>query len=234
MFPCSQERLDWFPKSEMCAVKDEAIKDIDFERIDAILFDMGGVVVTLYPHRVFAHWAKASKTEIDDFVHRWALEQHYKDYETGRITFQSLAQSLSEQLGIDMGLDDWRKGWNALIGEAIPAVMNCVTQLARKRRLYCFTNSNPEHESVWASQFREELSVFEEVFNSSTIGLRKPDVQAYLDVANRMKFDPKRIFFLDDNRTNVEAARSCGMQAAHVPSDRETVIVLESLLNNIR
>lgn len=191
---------------------------------------MGGVVVSVHPRRVFRHWSEASGVGFDEFVGRWSIEQHYKDYETGKTTFNQLADGLSTQLGIEMSLEYWRIGWNALVGQPFQDVLVLIRQLAAELPVYCFTNSNLEHESVWGSEFREELSVFRAIFNSSTIGLRKPDVEAYLNVSNQMSTCPSTVLFLDDNSENVVGAIDSGMQAVHVPRKSDTVTVLKALL----
>ena len=209
------------------------VNQIEVSRIDALLFDMGGVVVSVHPNRVFEHWSRASGIDTSIFVPMWSIERYYKEYETGKCTFRELACALEEQLGISMDLEDWRTGWNALVGKAIPDVFELVDRLAEVRPAYCYTNSNPEHESIWGSRLREELQVFREVFNSSTTGLRKPDVEAFVDVADRMNCPPQSVLFLDDNRLNVEGAKECGMQAAHVANRKSTVGILKWLVQAI-
>ena len=193
---------------------------------------MGGVVVSVHPRRVFRHWSEASGVGFEEFVGRWSIEQHYKDYETGRTTFKQLANGLSTQLGIEMSLDDWRIGWNALVGQPFQDVLELTNRLSAELPVYCFTNSNPEHESVWGSVFNEELSVFRAIINSSTIGLRKPDVDAFLNVSSRMRTCPSQVLFLDDNRENVVGAIDSGMQAVHVPRKTDTITVLRALLRH--
>lgn len=192
--------------------------------------DMGGVVVSVHPRRVFRHWAQASGVRFEEFVGRWSIEQHYKDYETGKISFERLADGLSNQLGLEMSLDDWRIGWNALVGNPIQDVLKLVQKLSSELPVYCFTNSNPEHETVWGNDLKEELTVFRKVFNSSTIGLRKPAVEAFLNVSSRMETSPSRVLFLDDNSENVQGAIESGMQALHVPRKADTIVALSALL----
>ncbi len=227
------KQSNWFPMHEMREIGGVDVNQIEIRRIDVLLFDMGGVVVSLHPYRVFEHWSRASGIDTSIFVPKWSIERCYKDYETGKCSFRELASALEVQLGISMELEDWRTGWNALVGKAIPDVFELVNRLADVRPAYCYTNSNPEHESIWGSRLREELQVFKEVFNSSTTGLRKPDVEAYVDVADRMNCPPKNVLFLDDNRLNVEGAKKCGMQAIHVANRKSTVGILNWLVQAI-
>lgn len=224
------QNANWFPMHEMQEVVGIDANHIDRNRITTLLLDMGGVVVSLHPDRVFKYWSQASGVDMQEFVPKWSIEQCYEDYETGMTSFGDLARGLERQLGIAMDFEDWRRGWNALVGEAIPEVFELVEELAARFPVYCFTNSNPEHESIWASRLKRELQVFVEIFNSSSIGLRKPDVRAFEDVAVRMNCDPGQVLFLDDNRRNVQGAIESGMQAAHVATRIATARILKALL----
>ena len=62
------------------------------------------------------------------------------------------------------------------------------------------------------------LELFEEVFTSSVLGLRKPDPEAYLAVSARMGVEPAEVHFFDDSPVNVDAARDVGMAATLVGS----------------
>ncbi len=66
--------------------------------------------------------------------------------------------------------------------------------------------------------FADVLGHFEDVFVSSTIGLRKPDPAAFDHVVRAIRLPAQRIVFFDDLIENVEAARSCGLRAVHVRS----------------
>jgi len=57
------------------------------------------------------------------------------------------------------------------------------------------------------------LARFTEIYTSCDIGLRKPDSEAFLHVAQRMGLAPGRIVFFDDMAENVAGARRAGLQA---------------------
>jgi glucose-1-phosphatase len=65
--------------------------------------------------------------------------------------------------------------------------------------LYAFTNSNREHEQYWSKQFSGILSNFKKVYVSSTIGLRKPEAEAYDYVVRAIGVSADRIVFFDDS-----------------------------------
>lgn len=49
-------------------------------------------------------------------------------------------------------------------------------------------------------------------FVSCHMGLRKPDLEIYLEAARRLKLDPSDCVFVDDRAKNVEAAMAVGMK----------------------
>jgi HAD superfamily hydrolase (TIGR01509 family) len=70
--------------------------------------------------------------------------------------------------------------------------------------------------SDWWRMIEEELGLSRYLdwrFVSARTGLRKPDPAAYLGAAAELGVEPGRCVFVDDRRSNVEAARKVGMQA---------------------
>jgi putative hydrolase of the HAD superfamily len=58
--------------------------------------------------------------------------------------------------------------------------------------------------------------LFERVFTSYQLALRKPDPAIYLHVTEALAVEPQAVLFFDDNPANVDAALDLGMQAVCV------------------
>lgn len=196
----------------------------------ALLLDLGGVILTVHPRAVLAHWAKAGGEDVARIAERWQLDDAYKALEVGAIDFADYTAAMSRRLAIDLSPDQWRNGWNALLGEPFPAVARLLPQLAKQVPLYCFSNTNAEHQAVWQPQLADLLASFTKVYASWQIGLRKPNVDAYLHVAADMGVAPANIVFLDDNRANVEGALSAGLDARLVAGEKTTLAHLREIL----
>jgi putative hydrolase of the HAD superfamily len=95
--------------------------------------------------------------------------------------------------------------------------------------LYAFSNTNRAHEVHFSRHFAEVLGHFREVFLSSTIGLRKPDADAYDHVVKAIGVPAARIVFFDDLMENIEGARDRGLKAVHVTSIRDVAAALAAL-----
>ena len=195
----------------------------------ALLLDLGGVVLHVDPRRCLAHWAAAAGVDAERLAERWHADACYAALEVDAIDFAAYTRSLSTQLGIALPADEWRAGWNALLGDPIAEVVRLLPEVAARIPLYCFSNTNRVHQATWEQRLGTLLAPFREVYVSWKLGLRKPDARAYRRVAAAMGYAPGDIAFLDDSSANVEGARQAGMTAWHVPEPSDTLRILERL-----
>ena len=196
----------------------------------AVLLDMGGVVLDIDPRGVLTFWANAAGEDVERLMERWRIDDAYKALEVGAIDFEEYTAALSQRLGIELSANQWREGWNALLGEPYPAVADILPRLASRVPLYCFSNTNAAHQAVWEPRLAALLPSFEKVYASWRVGCRKPDVDAYLHVAADMGIAPADIVFLDDNRANVEGALAAGLDARLAAGEAATLAQLREIL----
>lgn len=192
----------------------------------ALLLDLGGVIIDVDPRRCFESWAEAAGVDIGDIARRWRADEAYEAFEIGAIGFEEYLVSLSAQLGISLDPDDWRAGWNALLGDPVAEVVAALPTLAAHVPLYCFSNTNVVHQAAWERRHAEALTPFRRIYVSWQLGMRKPSTAAYRLVADDIGVAPRDIVFLDDNAGNVEGARAAGLVARHVPNSAVTLAVL--------
>ncbi len=197
----------------------------------AVLFDLGNVILDLDVRRVFAHWADLSGEPIESLTSRWVLDDAYKRHEVGELDFHDYAAHLGGLLGIELSTSDWRAGWNALFRGPYPGVAARLPDLSARLPCFCFTNTNPTHQAQWQSDFPDVIADFRKVYVSSEIGRRKPDPESYRWVASDMGFLPGEIHFIDDSRENIDGAISAGMRATLVRNEADVVAAMDALLS---
>lgn len=191
-------------------------KTIDGQNIGAILFDLGNVLIDVDFYRCARLWSDHAGIPAHVLASRFRIDDAYKAFECGKLDAPAFYEALRGQLEISLPDDTMREGWNAIIRDEKPGIRDCLEQLARRYPLYVLTNTNPEHEMVWAEKHRELLSYFEKIFVSSQMGCRKPDAAAYLHVSRSIGAPCSEILFFDDAEENVQGARKVGMQAIRV------------------
>ncbi len=195
----------------------------------AVLLDLGNVVLDVDFRRAFCAWSASSGVAEEHFFSRWSMDEPYEHHETGDLNFRDYISHLSDLFEVRMSMQAWRRGWNAIFLDLYPEVIPLLTRLQTRLPVYAFTNTNPTHEAAWRRGY-PELKVFRQIFVSSRIGHRKPDVAAFHLVAKRIDLAPADIWFLDDNRDNVLGATAAGMQSFRIRSAADVVIILNRLL----
>jgi|SRR5688572_9288040 glucose-1-phosphatase len=198
--------------------------------VDALLFDLGGVIIDVDFNRALERWALHARCDPAALRARFTQDTHYQRHERGEIDAAAYFASLRTSLGIAITDEHFQDGWKALLGREIPGMGAVLERAARKLPLYLFTNSNAAHEAIWSRQHSRVLSLFRRVFVSSALGMRKPDPAAFRAVAAATGVAPDRIAFFDDSLENVEGARVAGLRAVQVLSTADVEVSLQAIM----
>lgn len=186
--------------------------------VAALLFDLGGVVIGLDFERVFAAWSRVAGCDASDVRAHFSQDTAYERHERGELDASGYFCSLRGSLRLDLTDAEFLSGWNDLYLGPVEGIDGLLDAASASFPLYAFTNSNPSHEKVWSRRIRRELAYFEAVFVSSNLGMRKPEPDAFFEVAKRIGLLPPEILFFDDSPENVAGAKAVGMQSVLVDS----------------
>jgi putative hydrolase of the HAD superfamily len=200
------------------------------EPVEALLFDLGNVIVDVDFARVTRRWAEYAGCEAALIAERYKPDEAYRKHERGLIGDAEYFQALRATLGIDITDAQFLDGWNALFDGMYPGAQEWIAPTCARMPSYVFSNTNPSHETFFRTTYAEALRPFRKVFTSNAIGLRKPDRVAFEHVAREIGVPPPRILFFDDALANVEGARASGLQAVHVRSNEDTLDALRSII----
>ncbi|MEM7253140.1 MAG: HAD family phosphatase [Pseudomonadota bacterium] len=190
------------------------------QAIEAVLFDLGGVVFNIDFDRVFAEWAQASGSDLEAIRERYSFDDAYEAHERGEISGPQYYHALRTMLGVAITDAQFEVGWNAIFLDAVEGIDQVLATLTVPA--FAFSNTNATHERVWQSRYPHVLARFQSVFVSSRIGLRKPEPEAFAHVLGAMGHAPESVLFLDDTHANVVGARASGLHARAVGSIEET------------
>ncbi len=180
---------------------------------DAIVFDLGGVLVELGGVARMLELLNHRLT-VDELWTRWLSSPSVYQFETGRIDADQFALALLAEFELPISpaqfiaeFTNWPKG-------LYPGTIDLLQALAPQYTLACLTNTNMLHwPRICEMQLHPHFAV---EFASHQIGLLKPDRAIFQHVIEHLRFAPERTLFLDDNALNVESARSVGISAYRV------------------
>ena len=187
-------------------------------RVDALLFDLGQVLIGLCPERTAVHWGVSPDLATPALLERIHRMPAYLRHETGHADWPEFADALRDELAIETPNDRLLAGWMALLGAPVSGMQALLRRAAVRWPLFLLTNTNAEHQPVWQERCAGMLALFEQQFISCEIGLRKPDATCFRHVVAETGVPAERMLFFDDSLTNVEGAAAIGLQAVQVMS----------------
>ncbi len=185
--------------------------------IENILFDLGGVLLTLDMQKTteaFLHlgW---KETEWESIAQSSQLL--FKNLEVGRdnsAIFRENVRGMLHENPTDEQIDH---AWNAMLIGFPEGIVNYLNELKSKYKLYLLSNTNELHLKRFREIFQNSFgysfdSLFVKAYYSHEIGYRKPEKQAYLSVLEDASLSPENTVFVDDLKVNTESAALLGMQ----------------------
>jgi putative hydrolase of the HAD superfamily len=196
---------------------------------DALLFDIGRVVLDIDFGQVMRVWAGHAGCEAADLTARFVVNDSFKHHETGHIDDAAFFGNLRQSLGIGISDAQFLEGWNAIFAGEMPGIAPLLARAAAKLPLYAFSNTNPPHVAHFSKTYADVLGHFRKIYLSSSIGLRKPETAAYHHVVSAIGAPASRIVFFDDSADNIRGARAYGLTAVHVRSSDDVAAALAAL-----
>ena len=196
---------------------------------DALLFDLGRVVLDIDFSKALACWAGHAGCTPSDIAARWAIDESYHHHERGTISDEAFFEGLRRSLGIAISDEQFLDGWNAIFAGEMDGIAPLLQRAAKHFPLYVYSNTNRAHVAHFTRIHAHTLKPFRELFYSSSIGMRKPEPAAFDHVVKAMGVPASRIVFFDDLAENVASARALGIKAVQVKSSRDVADALTAL-----
>lgn len=200
---------------------------------DALLFDLGRVVLDIDFNKVMANWAAHAGCEPAQLVGRsngaWRSDDAFHRHERGEISDAEFFESLRSSLGLAISDAQFLEGWNAIFTGEMPGIAASLARAGQKLPLYAFSNTNGAHVAHFSHAYAGVLGHFREIYLSSSIGLRKPEAEAYDHVIKAIGMPASRIVFFDDSADNIAGARARGLTAVHVTTPDDVAKALTAL-----
>jgi len=191
------------------------VKDSDAPHaIDAILFDLGGVLIELAGVERMLAWSPSLGTT-EELWRRWLGSPAVRSYETGRSDRDVFARAIVGEFALPVGPDAFLAEFEHWPRALHPGARDLLASLGGRYLTASLSNTNELH---W-SRFERDWNLpamFHRNYPSYAIGKLKPDADYFEHVLDDLGVGRERALFVDDNRINVEAARAVGLHARQV------------------
>jgi glucose-1-phosphatase len=201
-----------------------------------IIFDLGGVILDIDYKKTIEAFRNLSIQNAGELYAKSSQIKLFDDLEMGNISeddFYSGIRKLSEYRLND---EQIRDAWNALLIGLPEENVKLLTELKKDHRLFLLSNTNCIHENAYrqmvVSQYGRFVfdELFEKMYLSHYLHLRKPDPSIFHYVLADSKLNITETCFIDDSPQHVEAASKAGI-TSFLLKEQSLVSFFSSTLN---
>jgi glucose-1-phosphatase len=188
------------------------------DRIDLVLFDLGGVLIQ--PGGVASMRALAGIDSDEALWARWLSCSWVQRFEAGLCSPEEFAVGVVADWDLELEPAAFLRLFGTWPEPPFAGALELVDDVQASVPAGFLSNMNSFQ---WAANYEAIplTQAFAFRFLSFELGLVKPDVAIFEAVAARLPVPRQRVLFLDDNLVNVEAAEGAGFAARHVRGTEE-------------
>jgi 2-haloacid dehalogenase len=191
-------------------------------KIDAIVFDLGGVLIDWNPNYVFDNVFENDEEKKKFFFENVCTSDWNENQDAGYPIQKATEDLVAKHPEWKEHIEAYYGRWEEMLGGPINESVEIFRQLKEsgKYKLYALTNWSAELFPV-ALQRYEFLHWFDGRVVSGEEKMRKPFPEFYQLILNRFQLVPQETLFIDDNLRNVKAAEEIGIKSIRFQSPEQ-------------
>ncbi|MCJ1394777.1 hypothetical protein MMC18_007657 [Xylographa bjoerkii] len=183
---------------------------------------------------VLFHWSPMTQTTVwPEDLKKMIRSPIWSEYERGYFSEERCCEKLG--LAFNYSVRDVRDamGDTRSSFRLDQSMYSAVCDLKRDYNLQVIIMSNMSMlDYALVSNLFPDQSVFDEVFISGAVGMRKPDVEFFSHVLEKTRTVPEQAIFVDDKLVNVMSAQSLGIKAMVCKNTPATIRELRTTLDH--
>ena len=198
-----------------------------YEGIKSVIFDLGGVIYDVDYHKTINAFKALGIDRFEEIYAKAGQSDLFNHLEEGKISRAVFVERIKNLSRHDMTSSQIFNAWNAMLLGFMPDALACLKRLSGSYRLFLLSNTNEIHISeienrVGNAFFSDFCSLFEKVYLSHELGLRKPHTKVFTHILVEQGLKANETFFVDDSIQHVEGAIKAGLHAHHL-TDNQTI-----------
>lgn len=192
--------------------------------IKNIIFDLGGVIYAVNYKATIRAFESLGIKDFERLYAKAGQSNLFDDLETGRISKQEFVAKISCFLPKEVTHKQIVDAWNAMLIGFMPDALACLVELKQKYRIFLLSNTNAFHIEeiklrIGLKSFQDFCDLFEKVYLSHEIGMRKPHTEVFLRITEEQRLKSSETLFIDDSPQHVRGAINSCLKAYHLKDD---------------
>lgn len=192
------------------------------EMIKTLIFDLGGVLVSLNRERCLENFSKnLGFDNFGDYLNAYAQKGFFAKYENGDIDSIEFRDEIRKRCTKENVQDeDIDEAFFTFLTHVDPYKVKLLMELKKKYHLLLLSNVNPISWSKCCELFYDanEIDiedVFEKLYLSYRVKASKPGKEIYEHLIKDSGINPEEALFIDDSKANIEAGAEMGLNTLY-------------------
>lgn len=206
----------------------------DSSLTEAIIFDLGGVIINIDYHRTKMAFETLGVKNFDKLFSKASQSNLFDQLEKGAISDEDFFSQIRTISGLNISDEEIRQAWNAILLDFPIERIEKLQKLKNRYRLFLLSNTNRIHIKAFTELLFQQFGknplsdIFERIYFSSDIGMRKPDAEIFNRVIEENQLNKPKTIFIDDSPQHIEGAARCGIPSYHLQEGQELINLLSA------
>ncbi len=177
--------------------------------IQAVLFDMGGVIVQLDS---LENVLGPTSLTPDEVWNAWILSDAVQQFERGQCSVDHFAAEILREMQLVGTADEFIDRFLAFPKGLYPGAVEMLAAMPPHITTGVLSNTSAIH---WENQRDADVvrGLCQRSYLSYELGVAKPDREIFDHAIADLGMAPAQVLFIDDNEINIAGAQAVGMQA---------------------
>lgn len=187
------------------------------KNIEYIIFDLGGVLVDIYPEQAMQKLAEATPLSPEK-ISTFFLSDPHLQLMRGEKTFREFYDDFRKEYFFSESFQNFLKTWEDIIGGSRQGMESLVRHLGKTYRIILCSNTDVEHWRICRERCQYIEEYFSKCFLSFEMGLVKPGSEIYQTLLQDLSTKAGSAVFIDDSLENIQSAAALGLHTIHAES----------------
>ena len=170
------------------------------KKCKAIIFDLGAVILNINYQNTIDEFTKLGVNNAATFYSKKVQTNLFNQIETGMISSNEFLKALQKETK-NANINQVEKAWNAML-----------LDLPDEKKWLAF------------------CKLFDKMYLSHELGLRKPDVKIFEYILNEQKLKAEEVFFIDDSPQHIASAKKIGIHCHHLLDDENIITLFPDII----
>jgi putative hydrolase of the HAD superfamily len=203
--------------------------------ISNVVFDLGGVIITLDRQRAVERFERMGLRAVDELLDVYEQQGIFLELETGRIDAEGFRCKLSEMVGKEVSKEEVVAGWLGFMLDVPQHKLDYIEGLRKRYRVFLLSNTNSivmdwAESKDFCPAGRPLSSYFDRIYASYRMGVTKPNANIFLRMMKDAGIHADETLFVDDGIRNTETAARLGMRTYLAKNGEEWRPDIEAML----